>query len=386
MKVGHTVRAAFVYPLYLDSQMVLPAGTEVVGRIAGVGPAPRKERMQARLGGDFTPLHKPQLRFDELQLPGGEELKIDAASSGDGAQIVRFGAARSAHEASLPKRVWDKMVGQGKQTVGNFTSPGKVERAKRMLYAELPYHPELLGAGTEYTVTLMNDIEVNNFATEKITQPKKGIDTTIKLAAALTTPVSSTNAVPGTRVTAKVTEPAFDSDHKLLVPQGSVLEGEVTQAQPAGKWGHSGALRFSFQKLELPAGFTQKIRGSTASVDADRNANLAVDVEGGVKPKSKGMAAPLAMGLLAASAVHEDEATVLHTGGASNGFALIGRATALATRSVYVAAAIGFYGTARSVYSRYIAHGSDVTFPEDTRIEVVLGPEGANVLKTGSAN
>jgi hypothetical protein len=386
MKVGHIVRAALVYSLYVNNEMVLPAGTEVVGHIAGLRPAPRKQRMSARLGGDFTPLHKAELSFDELELPGGQELKIDAPSSGDGAEVVRFSAAGSEHESSLPKRVWNRMVGQGKQTLGNFTAPGKMERAKRMLYAELPYHPELLGAGMEYTVTFRNDVDINNATTAKIPQPKKGIDTTIKLAAELTTPVSSKNAAPGTKVTAKVTEPAFDGNHKLLVPQGSVLEGEVTQAHAAGRWGHSGTLRFSFQRLELPAGFMQKVRGSTASVDTDRNTNLTVDVEGGVKPQPKGIAAPLAMGLLAASAVNEDEATVLHTGGASNGFALIGRAAALATRSVYVAAAIGFYGTARSVYSRYIAHGSDVTFPENTRIEVVLGPEGANVLKAGSGN
>lgn len=384
MKVGQPIRAALVYPLYMDNRMVLSAGTVVLGHITALGPAPKHDRLNARLGGDFTPLHKAQLIFDELALPGGRKMRINAPSSGEGVEVVRFAAAGSEHEPSLLKRVWARAIGQGKQTVGNFTAPGKMERAKRMLYSELPYHPQMLLAGTQYTVTFEKDLELSGGANESVPQPKKGIDTTVKLAAALTTPVSSKDAVPGTKVTATVTEPTFDSKHQLLIPQGSLLEGEVTQAHPAGKWGRSGTLRFSFQKLQFPAGFTQHVRGSAASVDADKNANLAVDVEGGVRPKPKGIAAPLAMGLLAASAVNEDEATVLHTGGASNGFALIGRAAALATNSVYVAAGIGFYGTARSVYSRYIAHGDDVTFPQNTRIEVVLGPEGANVLRTGT--
>jgi hypothetical protein len=54
---------------------------------------------------------------------------------------------------------------------------------------------------------------------------------------------------------------------------------------------------------------------------------------------------------------------------------------ALASKSNYVGAAIGFYGTSRAVYSRYIAHGKDVDFPKNTRIEVVLGPEKVKTLK-----
>jgi len=193
--------------------------------------------------------------------------------------------------------------------------------------------------------------------------------------------ISSAQAVLGMKIRAVVTEPLFDKDGQLKVPQGATLIGEITQAQAAGKWGKGGVLRFSFRELQYPAGFVQKVHGAPVSVDSDQKANIQLDAEGGVKPGPKGVAAPLVMGLLAASAVHEDEASVLHTGGASNGFALIGRLAALAAKSPYVGAAFGFYGTGRAVYGRWIGHGSDVIFPKHTRIEVMLGPEQANALQ-----
>jgi len=160
-----------------------------------------------------------------------------------------------------------------------------------------------------------------------------------------------------------------------------MLTGEVTQARPAGKWGKGGTLRFSFRELKYPAGFSQRVHGAPTSIDAGQESNLQLDNEGGVKPGPKGIVAPLVMGLLDAAAWHEDDASVMHTGGASNGFALIGRVAALASKSTYVGAAFGFYGMGRALYPRLIAHGKDVEFQEGTRIEVVLTPDRANSLK-----
>lgn len=381
MKPGQLVRGKVVYPLYLYNRVVIPSGEELVGHIVGLQPVPKKERLNARLGGDFTPLHTAQVEFDKLVMPNGRTMSIDAVTTDAGAQVVRFMSAGTEHHASIFKHLWEGALGRGHQTVRTFTAPGKTDRAKRLLYSELPYHPQTLLSGTEYTVTLRQQLELRNGLEAKEKQPHKGIERTVTLAAALQTAISSKDAVPGTKVTAEVVEPVFDANHKLLVPEGSELLGEVTQAQHSGKWGHAGTLRFSFQELRFPAGFSQKVQGSTTGVDADRSANLALDAEGGVKPRPKGIAAPLAMGLLAASALHEDEASVLHTGGASNGFALVGRVLALSLKSTTVGAVIGMYGTSRTVYSRFIAHGEDVKFAKNTRIEVVLEPQRMKVLQ-----
>jgi hypothetical protein len=277
-------------------------------------------------------------------------------------------------------------VGREKDTVHSFTAPGKTDRLRRAFYAELPYHPQLLLEGTQFAVQLTAPLDVagqDDDSRAKVLRPAssgKAVESTVTLAAELVDDISSKDTVRGTKVRAMVTEPLFNKERQVQVPQGTLLLGQITQAHAAGKWGKGGVLRFSFRELQFPQGFLQKIHGAPVAMDAAQNSHLEIDAEGGVKPATKGVAAPLIMGLLATSALHEDEASVLSTGGASNGFALIGRVAALAANSQYVGAAFGIYGTGRAVYARWIAHGEDVSFPKHTRIEVTLDPERVNTL------
>lgn len=383
MKVGQTVRARTVYPVYVDNRMVIPSGAELVGTITALKAAPKKMRLNAKLGGDFTPLHSPVIQFDHLVFSDGTTLSLQALPSTGGLDVVRFQAAStSEHHSSLAKALWANAMGRGKDTVRTFTAPGKKDRLRRAFYSELPYHPELLTEGTQFSVELEQPLDVPMMRVAPAEPAaKKGVEATVTLAAELLDDISSKHAVRGTKVRAVVTEPLYNQNQQLQVPQGTLLLGEITQAKPGGKWGKGGELRFSFRELQFPAGFVQKVHGAPISIDTAQNANVELDAEGGVKPAPKGIAAPLVMGLLSVSAIHEDEASVLHTGGASNGFALIGRAAALAAKSNYIGAAIGFYGTGRAVYSRWLAHGDDVTFPKHTRIEVALDPDRVNTLK-----
>jgi hypothetical protein len=383
MKVGETVRARTVYPVYVNNRLVVPSGAELVGKITALDAASKKTRVNAKLGGDFTPLHTPRIQFDHLVFSNGTDLAINTLPSSGGIEVVRFQAlSASAHQPSLAKKLWSDAVGREKETVHTFTAPGKEDRLRRALYSELPYHPELLTEGTQFSVQLASAVDVPMMrVVPDEPAEKKGVDSTVTLAAELLDGISSKNAVRGTKVRAVVTEPLLNENQQVQVPQGTLLLGEITQAVPAAKWGKGGTLRFSFRELQFPAGFVQKVHGAPVAIDAAQNSNVELDAEGGVKPASKGAMAPLLMGLLAMSAVHEDEVSVLHTGGASNGFALIGRAAALAAKSNYVGAAIGFYGTGRAVYSRWIAHGENITFPRHTRIEVALDPDRVNTLK-----
>lgn len=384
MKVGQTVRARTVYPLYVDNRLVVPAGAQVVGTITELDSAPRKTRVNAKLGGDFTPLHTPKIQFDRLMFSDGTDLAIQTLPSSGGLEVVRFQAlSPSAKHPSLAKKLWADMIGREKGTVRTFTAPGKTDRLRRAFYSELPYHPELLTEGTQFSVELAEPVEVPTAVNtpEKSATPDKGVDSTVTLAAELMDNISSKNAVRGTKIRAMVTEPLFNKDRQLQVPQGAILLGEITQAHAAGKWGKGGVLRFSFRELQFPAGFVQKVHGAPVAIDGALNTNIQLDAEGGVKPAPKGVAAPLIMGVLAVSALQDDEASGFDMAGASNGFALIGRAAALAARSQYVGAAFGLYGTSRAVYSRWIAHGDDVNFPKHTRIEVALDPDRVDTLR-----
>ncbi|MGZ4816137.1 MAG: hypothetical protein ACXVZV_12050, partial [Terriglobales bacterium] len=191
MKVGETVRARTVYPLYVDNRLVVPAGSELVGTITSLEAVSKKARMHARLGGDFTPLHSPQIKFDHLVLPGGTDFPIETVTATGGTEVVRFQAMNATgHHPSIVKKLWADAIGREKETVRTFTAPGKKDRVRRMLYSELPYHPELLTEGTQFAVEMAAPVQVPASVNPPDNKSaEKGVDSTVTLAAELVTDI-----------------------------------------------------------------------------------------------------------------------------------------------------------------------------------------------------
>jgi hypothetical protein len=382
MKVGRRVQGRTAYPVYLDNQLALPEGTEVSGTIVALHPKSRKARWDARSHGDFTPLRDATVRFDKLVLRDGKTLSLPGIQASNGVTVVRFAAAGpGGQHKSVAHKLWGDIVGLEKSTVSTFTAPGKGQRAKKLLYSQLPYHPQTIDAGTQYTLELPAALQVP--AEQVPIDDKKSKDElkeSAVISAKLTEDLNSKTAKKGEPVKAVVTEPVLGKNDEVEVPQGTVLVGKVTQVKPAGRWGRNGTLRFAFHEMQFPAGFTQAVHGSPKSVDTDQRQSLAMDAEGGVTPQRNSVILPMAMGWLAGTTIHEDEATVLQTGAASNGFALLGRVAALSARSAYFAGALGAVATARATYTGFIGRGTDVDFPPNTRIEIGIDPVHSPIM------
>ncbi|HLH10110.1 MAG TPA: hypothetical protein VKW78_22940 [Terriglobales bacterium] len=386
MKVGIPVRGHLTEPVYSHDRLLIPAGAVVDGKIIALHPASHHRSLNAKLQGDFTPLHDAAVQFQDVRLPAGTEIALSTDPTTEGVETLRIQSAyAAAHHQSIARRVWNDLNGRKNDAVATFTAPGKASRLKKMFYNQLPYHPETLDSGLEYNAELNQPLELSvvGIAPKEAAQnDKKGLEKTATLHALLTTPVDSKTAIQGTPVKAEVTEPFFDDQNRVIVPQGSLLIGKVSQSKPAGRWGRNGILRFTFNQLQFPAGFKQEVYGTTSAIAVDHRSNMQMDVEGGVSAQKPSALLPLAMGVLSAAALQEDEASLAHAATSSNGFALIGRALALGTQSNYVGGAIGAYGTARTAYSRFIAHGADVFFPKDTRIEIEVDPITSRMLET----
>jgi hypothetical protein len=108
-----------------------------------------------------------------------------------------------------------------------------------------------------------------------------------------------------------------------------------------------------------------------------------MDSEGRVAPKPQDkVMIPLLLALLATRPL-DDDGGVSQLGKnfvGANGFGLAARILSIAGTSPNVAAGIGAYGTAVSIYRRWIAHGKDVTFARSTRVIVEATPRNAPVL------
>ncbi len=384
MQVGRTIHGRTSYPVYVDNQLALPQGTEVSGTIVALQPLSRKARWDARSHGDFTPLRQATVRFDNLVLRDGKTVSLPGIQASNGVMVVRFAAAGAGGQHnSLAHKLWGDVVGREKSTVSTFTAPGKGQRAKKLLYSQLPYHPQTVDAGTQYTIELPAPLQVPAepaAASEDQKKTKDELKESAVLSAKLLDELNSRTAKKGEPVKAVVTEPVLGKDNEVEVPQGTILLGRVTQVKPAGKWGRNGTLRFAFHEMQFPAGFTQAVHGSPKSVDTDQRQSLAMDAEGGVTPQRNSVLLPIAMGWLAATTLHDDEATIVHSGVASNGFALLGRIVAVASRSRYFAGGLGAVATARATYTGFIGHGSEVDFPAKTRIEIGIDPVHSPIM------
>ena len=389
MKAGETIEGRLVYPLYVDGKLAVPENTPVHGKVTSLEPD-SSERLHGRLLGDFTPFHDAKVQFDELILPDGAK-PISSGGATTGATVLRLAAAGARPKQGLVGRQWSQAKARLHQQVAFFTDPGLGDRAKQMLYHQLPYHPERIPAHTSWTFELAEPLTLPD-KPEPAPMPDPapnppGTPETWSVHALLTAGVTSATAKPGDPVRALVVEPVLDKNKELVVPQGSVLLGHVTTAKAARSLGRNGKLRFTFQQVQFPEGTaaTRSVEGALAAATTQGTQSLNLDAEGTVTPKNQSsVIAPLLLTLLAGRALDNDGNLTVQTGVASNGFGLVGRVVGIAAGNRNFAAGLGFYAAGLSFYQNFLRNGHDVIFPKDTRIEIETTPLRAPVLKPDS--
>jgi hypothetical protein len=226
------------------------------------------------------------------------------------------------------------------------------------------------------------------------TQPSQDSVAHVRLLTAL----DSSSAKQGETVEALVTIPVFSPDHKLVLPEGTKLTGEVVLAKKARSFHRAGQLRFDFQKIDLPQQAANWGPAAPGSAPLKTQAILAaaeggaapikVDSEGGVQAqesKTRFIAPAIAV-VVASHASYDgrhrdpDEPTG-YAGGGGNvsgrtlggglGLGMLG--AAISQTSPYVGMAFGYYGLACSVYSSVIGRGSEVEFQKNAMMDIKFG-------------
>ena len=387
-KTGQPLRGHIAQPIYVYDQVAVPAGTTVLGKVAEVHPVAKRKRVDAMLGGDFTPLREAQVEFDTLVFEDGRQVAIQSAGAVRDSAVVHM-------TPNQQKGLWQQAKGAVRNTVitqkrnleDMIRKPDKMERLKNGLLARLPIHPQVFDAGAQFVAELKTPIQVQVSVQVRPSAPstealgaRPPADTV--LHARLSSELSSATNQREDPVEAVLTEPVYSADHHLLLPEGTRLLGSVLVAKPAKHLGQNGELRFTFKEVQLASGVKSPMRGQLTAADATKAGNVTIDEEGGAhatESKTKYLA-PLAMVLLAQTTGESDDDGIngssggsVNNGIAGGGFGLMGRLLALSTGSRFVAYGIGYYGAARSVYSRFIARGHDVVFPRDTQIEIKVG-------------
>ncbi len=389
LHVGQPVRAKLVYGVYAENQLVLAAGTTVEGTVVSLTPD-RSHRLQARLRADFTPFSKPVVRFNTA-LVGGVRVPLQVSDAAEGAPVIQL-TPPPARKGGFVRAEFDQGVSMARDRIRLITAPGKKDRLVQLLYSQLPYHPQRIVGGTVWTIDTTAEMAMapaagsvapapplppESAATRSPTgkDPETASPATWTLQAYLKETLTSANSKVGDPIQAVVSQPVLDADGGVAVPEGSVLEGTITRAKPARRFGRAGELRFDFKQLEMPGGDKpQDVQANLAGIDATGDANLALDREGQVQPKPKDkLVLPFLLLTLAGRPLDRDGH---HDGDfgkdavASNSLGVIGFIAGTAGASPYFAAGLGYYGSALAIWNRWIKRGADTTLRRDTRLIV----------------
>jgi hypothetical protein len=404
MRKGQLVRAHLLYPVYDDNKLLLPQDTVVAGSVVKLR-SDHSRRINAILGGDFTPFRKPVVRFTSIFLADGTNIPFTSGDATDGAPIFRAVATPPA-KGGFIRREFDGLLTVARSDVAIVTGPEKGDRFVQFIYSQIPYHPQRIDKGTAWTIETAHSVEIPAEpapSTPAAAPPRKPhfweeplppADTAKNdtgswiVQANLDQPLSSETSKDGLAIKATVAEPIFNPDHTIAIPQGSTLIGAVTRARPSRKFGRTGVLTFNFRQLQIPHEETRTVETRLTGADSARDIALNSEGQAKSKPQDK-ITLPILLALMASRPLDQDRHDGVGGGntlgknavGGAAGLGLVGTIIGLTGGSPNAAAAIGYYGAARAVYYRWIAHGQKIDFAKDTRIVVETTPRNSAPMK-----
>ena len=390
-RVGQHVHGRLLQPVYAFDKLVIPAGSEATGSVTQIASISVGGHLSSALDANFTPAHKVQLAFDDVLLPDGKHLALQTIVTPGSGNVLDFVAAserdpknRDSRAAAAVQRAREQARGQWKAAMAQIKSPGKLHRAERYALAQLPVHPQYIDAGSVYFAELQAPLE---FGSEPLTPemmrslgdlPAEGSVVHARLINGLS---SATNQKDDS-VEAVITEPYF-VNRQLVLPQGSLLSGNVVQVLAARRLHRNGELRLVFHELRLPDGVSQKVEAGLETVEASKSGNVKLDSEGGARAnssKTRYLSTAVAIGLAGISFRSDPDATTPNAAGTTGsrmaggvvGYKLIGTTLGIFVHSRAFGYSMGAYGAGMSVYSHFISRGEDVVFPANTAMQIGL--------------
>ena len=430
-RVNAPVEAKVLAPLFAFDREVVPNGTQVFGHVSRLEPVSKWARTKAVLGGDFTPLHIAEIEFTSMQLPDGRHMDL---------QTVETPGLNSIASLKPPKQkpAQDQPAGHG-GVMGTATHKAKeqvdmqIERIKGIpdlvrgtnkkewLYdytmSRLPYHPQYVRNRTRFDAVLKAPL---SFGAASLSPDLLGLIGSQPVPgsiahARLITSLDSFKSKPGEKVEAVLEQPLFSADHKLVLPEGTLVTGSVVMTKPAGWFHHAGRLRFTFKDIELTpeavaVADAQKTSSPAPAAGPPRNepkqlqlrtqaqlsgaesatAPVNVDSEGGVQAKeskTRFIGTAIALLITRAAADNDEGHHHLETNGQSSnvggrtlggglGFGLLGAIAAQSSNNV--GAVLSYYGLAWTVFSTVIARGAEVQFDRNSAIDIGFNPRNAS--------
>src|SRR6267378_2661153 len=338
-KSGEPITAKLVEPVYAGETIAIPQGSTIKGHVSSISSAPGRAGQILR--GDFTPPRTAHVTFDNVILPDGTAVQIHTD--------ITIGVSDVKMAQYLPKSQRPGIHQKMKDAAKPLLDPNKLQRLRQAAITSLPYHPEYLDQGTIFDANLLDPIRTPTPIEAAEIHPSLG-DNYLHLR--LLTALRSERIARGAAIEAAVSRPYYNSDHVLLYPAGTKLEGTVTKTVAAGWMKKNGELLFAFHSAQTPDGTTTDMIATVAGIQAGGQ-QLAVGQEGNVRATTSlfsRLRAPVSLigPSRAVADMSVDKTAWSRAGEGSKGFGLLGAGAAQA--SAATAIGFGYFGGAVKMY------------------------------------
>src|SRR5258708_1083582 len=290
-RVGQSVHARVVEPVYAFDKLVVPVGTEVIGQVTSIEHLSKGKRTVSALDANFTPSRKVEVEFSEFVMNDGKHIPIRTNVTPGSGHVLQF--TSTAAKKKTIKGVGSQKTGEAKQqgrqewdsAMKQLKTPGKVHRLERFVESQLPVHPQYIAAGTVYFAELNDSLDFGSevLSAERASSIGGELPPGSVVHARLATALNSATTQKGDEVEAVLSRPLFDGE-KLVLPEGSRLKGSVLQVRPARRLKKNGQLRMTFRELTLPDGVNEKVQAALEAVEAVKDGNMKLDSEGAAEP------------------------------------------------------------------------------------------------------
>jgi len=148
---GQPVHGKVVEPVFAFDKLVIPAGTEVNGKVAEIEAVAKKRRTIAAMNADFSPHRQVRVDFDELLLADGRRLPLKTSVSPGSGAVLQFVPAptekrdglKDAGKNLVSRNTW--MLVKALTPISSSHSISGPNRSgqKRWLHSELRLLPEV---------------------------------------------------------------------------------------------------------------------------------------------------------------------------------------------------------------------------------------------------
>lgn len=353
LKPGDVVDGRLLRGVFSGEQELFPAGSRVQLTVDSLA-------LRRRVPNDhwpwvvkaFAPRHEkyPTFQSARVVLSGGGEVALRVA-------LVSLGSERDVRAEVKQGNAGTRSETSATATANPAAQPasGKTKKEPGDRHANVVAHFEALVLIADGSPEIpMSPVAVESNAAMRI-----AAGTTAR--AVLLEGISASKSHVGDAFQARLIEPVF-LDSAVVLPEGSILAGNIAKKIPPRMLSRSGSILLSFTSVTTPGGTAEPIEASLAAVELDRRSHTRIDSEGELKGERPGKAwMAINLGVTAGIAKETDDALQL----------LLEAIVASAT-DVSTAGSARIAGACASGLFLLTRHGRDVVLPKFTEMEIVF--------------